>query len=166
MNLRIGWGHFEKLCPAVSRDALGLRGVNFQRYGVPGQAQHGIDLSRRRPDGKYTVIQCKEYQEAGLPAADRPQVGARPHRPDMDLATPTVGPAATPAAPPIRLTDAPWKGLRPDRDCTLQLMSAEPDLEPQRAAVVQMDAYRPTPKQVPAKQPEPPEDANPFLALL
>ncbi|MEU7226764.1 hypothetical protein [Streptomyces chrestomyceticus] len=63
MNLRIGWDRFEKLCLAVSRDALGLRGVKFRRYGVPGQAQHGIDLSGRRPDGKYTVIQCKEYQE-------------------------------------------------------------------------------------------------------
>lgn len=45
-------------------------------------------------------------------------------------------------------------------------MPAEPDPEPQRATVVQMDAYRQAAKQAPAKQPEPLEDVNPFLALL
>ncbi|MFH8609580.1 DUF3987 domain-containing protein [Streptomyces sp. NPDC018029] len=50
------------------------------------------------------------------------------------------------------------------------LMPADPEPEPQRATVVQMDAYRPTPKQAPEPAPEPkrpePLDANPFLALL
>lgn len=46
---------------AVSRRALGLRGVRFRRYGVQGQKQHGIDLAGRRSDGVYTVVQCKDY---------------------------------------------------------------------------------------------------------
>jgi hypothetical protein len=48
---------------AVSRRALGLRGIKFRRYGVQGQAQHGIDLAGREPDGRYTVVQCKDYQD-------------------------------------------------------------------------------------------------------
>lgn len=63
LNLRIGWERFEKLILAVSRSARGLRGIKFRRYGVQGQAQHGIDLAGREPDGSYTVIQCKDYQE-------------------------------------------------------------------------------------------------------
>jgi hypothetical protein len=42
---------------------LGLNQVRFRRYGVAGQAQHGIDLAGRGPDGTYTVVQCKEYEE-------------------------------------------------------------------------------------------------------
>ncbi len=62
LDLSIGWDPFEKLVLAVSRSVLGLRGVKVRRYGVQGQAQHGIDLAGREPDGRYTVIQCKDYQ--------------------------------------------------------------------------------------------------------
>ncbi len=46
----------------MANRALGLRGAKFRRYGVQGQTQHGIDLAGREPDGRYTVIQCKEYR--------------------------------------------------------------------------------------------------------
>jgi hypothetical protein len=62
LDLRLGWDRFEKLILAVVRRALGLRGIKFRRYGVQGQAQHGIDLVGREPDGQYTVIQCKDYE--------------------------------------------------------------------------------------------------------
>ncbi|WP_326920442.1 hypothetical protein [Actinophytocola sp.] len=62
LDLSIGWDRFEKLMLAVSRRVLGLRGIKVRRYGVRGQAQHGIDLAGREPDGRYTVIQCKDYQ--------------------------------------------------------------------------------------------------------
>jgi hypothetical protein len=62
LDLNIGWHRFEQLALAVSKRALGLRGVKVRRYGVRGQAQHGIDLAGREPDGRYTVIQCKDYQ--------------------------------------------------------------------------------------------------------
>ncbi|MDQ0750406.1 hypothetical protein QF034_004637 [Streptomyces africanus] len=61
LDLRIGWDRFEKLVLAVSRRVRGLRDVKFRRYGVQGQAQYGIDLAGREPDGSYTVIQCKDY---------------------------------------------------------------------------------------------------------
>ncbi|MFJ3214421.1 hypothetical protein ACIPLC_00645 [Kitasatospora sp. NPDC086801] len=46
----------------MANRSLGLRGAKFRRYGVQGQAQHGIDLAGREPDDQYTVVQCKEYQ--------------------------------------------------------------------------------------------------------
>jgi hypothetical protein len=58
--LNIGWDRFEKLALAIAKGVVGLRGVKFRRYGVEGQAQHGIDLAGREPDGRYTVIQCKD----------------------------------------------------------------------------------------------------------
>lgn len=62
LDLHIGWDRFEKLVLALSRGVLGLRGVKFRRYGTQGQAQYGIDLAGREPDGNYTVVQCKDYQ--------------------------------------------------------------------------------------------------------
>lgn len=62
LALNIGWDRFEKLVLAVAQRVLGLRGLKFRRYGVEGQAQHGIDLAGREPDGSYTVIQCKDVQ--------------------------------------------------------------------------------------------------------
>lgn len=46
---------------ALARRVLGLRDIRFRRYGVQGQAQHGIDLAGREPTGDYTVVQCKDY---------------------------------------------------------------------------------------------------------
>ncbi|MET8840366.1 restriction endonuclease [Streptomyces rubiginosohelvolus] len=62
LDLHLGWDRFEKLMLAISQDVLGLRGVKFRRYGVRGQSQQGIDLAGREPDGRYTVVQCKEYR--------------------------------------------------------------------------------------------------------
>ncbi|MFF0012558.1 hypothetical protein [Streptomyces sp. NPDC005374] len=62
LDLHLGWDRFEKLVLALSRGVLGLRGVKFRRYGTQGQAQYGIDLAGREPDGNYTVVQCKDYQ--------------------------------------------------------------------------------------------------------
>ena len=72
LALNIGWDRFEKLVLAIGQRVLGLRGVKFRRYGVEGQTQHGIDLAGREPDGRYTVIQCKDVQAfsaTGLRAA-------------------------------------------------------------------------------------------------
>jgi hypothetical protein len=63
LDLHIGWDRFERLVLEVARNVLGLRGVKFRRYGVQGQAQHGIDLAGRESDGSYTVVQCKDYQQ-------------------------------------------------------------------------------------------------------
>ncbi len=62
LDLRMGWDRFEQLLHAVARDIDGLREISFLRYGTPGQAQHGIDIVGRRPDGGFAIIQCKEYQ--------------------------------------------------------------------------------------------------------
>lgn len=68
LDLRMGWDRFEKLVLAVCKRVLGARDVKFRRYGKPGQAQRGIDLAGRDPDGSYVVVQCKEY--GTLTAAD------------------------------------------------------------------------------------------------
>lgn len=60
LALDIGWDLFEQLVAAVAKDVLGLGQTRFRRYGSPGQAQFGIDIAGRRPDGGYTVIQCKQ----------------------------------------------------------------------------------------------------------
>ncbi|HUZ56383.1 MAG TPA: hypothetical protein VMU94_28150 [Streptosporangiaceae bacterium] len=82
LALNIGWDRFEKLVLAVVQRVLGLRGVKFRRYGVEGQAQHGIDLAGREPDGSYTIIQCKDAQAftAGLlrDAVEKFAEGRRP----------------------------------------------------------------------------------------
>lgn len=61
LRLDIGWDRFEQLLVFVAQGVLGLTQVRFRRYGVSGQAQHGIGLAGRGPDGRYTVVQCKEY---------------------------------------------------------------------------------------------------------
>ncbi|MEU1300087.1 hypothetical protein [Streptomyces shenzhenensis] len=63
LDLHLGWDRFEKLMLALSRRVLGLRDIRFRRYGVQGQAQHGIDLAGREPTGAYTVVQCKDYKK-------------------------------------------------------------------------------------------------------
>jgi hypothetical protein len=61
LRLDIGWERFEQLLVFVAQGILGLNQVKFRRYGVGGQKQHGIDLAGRDPNGRYTVVQCKEY---------------------------------------------------------------------------------------------------------
>ncbi|MFE5944862.1 hypothetical protein [Streptomyces sp. NPDC056480] len=63
LDLAIGWDRFEKLMLAVSSRVLAIRGIKFRRYGVQGQVQHGIDLAGRDVDGRFVVVQCKDYQE-------------------------------------------------------------------------------------------------------
>jgi hypothetical protein len=57
----MGWDRFEKLILALMRRVAGARDIKFRRYGTPGQSQHGIDLAGRDPEGRYIVVQCKEY---------------------------------------------------------------------------------------------------------
>jgi len=82
LRLDIGWDRFEQLLVFVAQGVLGLNKVRFRRYGVGGQSQNGIDLAGRRPDGRYTVVQCKEYDTfspANLHAAvDKFAEGNRP----------------------------------------------------------------------------------------
>ena len=82
LDLNIGWSRFEHLLVFVAEAILGLAGVKFRRYGIPGQAQQGIDLSGRRADGAYVVVQCKDYKQftvASLNAAVKRFVeGERP----------------------------------------------------------------------------------------
>jgi hypothetical protein len=82
LRLDIGWDRFEQLLVFVAQGVLGLNRVRFRRYGVSGQAQHGIDLAGRRTDGAHTVVQCKQYDTftpADLRAAvDKFTKGKRP----------------------------------------------------------------------------------------
>ncbi|MFG2775497.1 hypothetical protein [Streptomyces sp. NPDC048350] len=63
LDLAIGWDRFEKLMLAVSSRVLAIREIKFRRYGVQGQVQHGIDLAGRDVDGRFVVVQCKDYRE-------------------------------------------------------------------------------------------------------
>ncbi len=63
LDLSMGWDRFERLVLALFKRTLGARDVKFRRYGTQGQAQHGIDLAGRDPDGSYVVVQCKEYSK-------------------------------------------------------------------------------------------------------
>jgi hypothetical protein len=82
LRLDIGWERFEQLLVFVAQAVLGLNQVRFRRYGLGGQAQHGIDLAGRRPDGEHTVVQCKRYDAcspANLRAAvEKFTTGKRP----------------------------------------------------------------------------------------
>ncbi|MFC9394595.1 hypothetical protein ACFTWS_15765 [Streptomyces sp. NPDC057027] len=63
LDLAMGWDRFEKLMLAVSSHVLAIRGIRFRRYGVQGQVQHGIDLAGRDVEGRFVVVQCKDYRE-------------------------------------------------------------------------------------------------------
>lgn len=82
LRLDIGWERFEKLLVQVCSSPLALEGIRYRQYGTPGQAQHGIDLAGRHPDGRYTVVQCK-HVTALTPAELRDAVTlfADGHRP-------------------------------------------------------------------------------------
>jgi hypothetical protein len=54
------WPSFESLLKRVARDVEGLRAVRL--YGVPGQAQDGIDLAGINPAGENEAVQGKRYQ--------------------------------------------------------------------------------------------------------
>ncbi|MFI5649270.1 NACHT domain-containing protein [Kitasatospora sp. NPDC051705] len=56
---------FERLCHRLARLQGAVEDVRI--FGVPGQAQDGIDLYARRHDGTYAVIQCKRSSDAFTP---------------------------------------------------------------------------------------------------
>lgn len=53
---------FERLCHRLARVQGTVEDVRI--FGVPGQAQDGIDLYARRHDGTYVAIQCKRSSGA------------------------------------------------------------------------------------------------------
>ena len=56
----MSWPSFENLLKRVAREVEGLRAVRL--YGVPGQAQDGIDLVGINPAGANEAVQGKKYQ--------------------------------------------------------------------------------------------------------
>ncbi|WP_436054298.1 NACHT domain-containing protein [Phenylobacterium sp. LjRoot225] len=69
----LGWENFERLCYQLARREGQIEDV--QRYGRQGQAQGGIDVFARKPNGRYAVWQSKRYVSFG-PANVRSAVGA------------------------------------------------------------------------------------------
>ena len=55
------WPNFERLCLRLVEKESEVDQVGL--YGLPGQAQEGIDIYARRPDGDYWVYQCKRVRE-------------------------------------------------------------------------------------------------------
>jgi hypothetical protein len=84
LSLDIGWERFEQLLVFVAQGVIGLNQVRFRRYGISGQAQHGIDLAGRGPYGQFIVVQCKECQSFSAAnlrdAVDKFMDGTRPFR--------------------------------------------------------------------------------------
>lgn len=58
------WEDFEKLCLAVVQIDFSINDCEI--YGIKGQAQEGIDIFARQPNGRYSSYQCKRYQEFNL----------------------------------------------------------------------------------------------------
>jgi hypothetical protein len=56
---------FERLCFRLTRLDAMVQQCRF--YGVPGQAQEGIDLYAHQQDGSYKVIQCKRRSDGFTP---------------------------------------------------------------------------------------------------
>lgn len=57
---QIEWPKLESLLRKILRDVEGLRDV--RPYGVPGQAQYGLDVTGTAPDGTKHAVQSKRYQ--------------------------------------------------------------------------------------------------------
>ena len=56
---QLTWQDFEKLCHRLVRTGSSVE--NCQQYGVPGEAQSGIDIfARIKGAAKYAVYQCKK----------------------------------------------------------------------------------------------------------
>ena len=56
----LGWNKFERLCQDIAQ-ADGFK--NVDRYGKPGQKQHGIDFTGISPEGVWTAFQVKQKEE-------------------------------------------------------------------------------------------------------
>lgn len=57
---KLSWEDFEKLCLAIVQTQFTINDCEI--YGIKGQAQEGIDIFARQPNGKYSSYQCKRYQ--------------------------------------------------------------------------------------------------------
>jgi len=58
----LSWDLFQRLCARLAQRSGDIEFT--QEYGIPGQDQEGIDVYvRRRSTGRYSVWQCKRYQE-------------------------------------------------------------------------------------------------------
>jgi hypothetical protein len=60
---------FEHFCLELVRQLPGV--VDAHTYGVPGDAQDGIDLHTDLDDGRVRAIQCRRVQKFGKPQADK-----------------------------------------------------------------------------------------------
>lgn len=58
---KLHWEDFEKLCLAIVQKSFSINDCRI--YGTKGQAQEGIDIFARQPNGRYSTYQCKRYQE-------------------------------------------------------------------------------------------------------
>lgn len=56
---------FERLCHRLTE--LNAKVIQARFYGVPGQAQAGIDLYATKADGSYLVVQCKRSADGFTP---------------------------------------------------------------------------------------------------
>lgn len=136
LRLDIGWERFEQLLVHIAGGFLGLNQLRFRRYGTSGQAQQGIDLAGRHPDGRHSVVQCKEYEAFSATdleeAVEKFSEGTRPFRArHLIIAESTV-------ARTTQLEDklADLQNAHPDLD--IELWGAEQinDLLRQRADIV------------------------------
>jgi hypothetical protein len=59
----LSWENFERLCHRLT--ALDGNVENCERYGRQGDAQEGIDIFARQPDGKYHCLQAKRHRRYG-----------------------------------------------------------------------------------------------------
>jgi hypothetical protein len=58
---KLEWPDFERLCARLASRQANVE--HAQQYGVPGQAQEGIDIyARKAGTERYTTWQCKRYQ--------------------------------------------------------------------------------------------------------
>lgn len=61
---KLSWEDFEKLCLAIVQTKFSINDCEI--YGIKGQAQEGIDIFARKPDGRYNSYQCKRYETFSL----------------------------------------------------------------------------------------------------
>ncbi|MDT3740972.1 MAG: NACHT domain-containing protein [Candidatus Kapabacteria bacterium] len=61
---KLSWEDFEKLCLSIVQTDFSIDDCEI--YGIKGQAQEGIDIFARQPNGRYKSYQCKRYQKFNL----------------------------------------------------------------------------------------------------
>lgn len=73
---QLRWERFEDLCLKLA--ALQGTPEHTRRYGIPGQAQEGIDVYSRLNVGTYATYQCRRWQT--ITPVDLPKRLAKPPR--------------------------------------------------------------------------------------